>query len=181
MASNLCGPVPFLAPKAPALPYLCRAAGSSSAERLSLCRSAQPRDPGMERPLPEGPVPLCRGRGRLKDRQTGCRVQAVSGAVGTLWVQVLPCPGLSRPHLRLQVRSHPAVSVLVRGAFAGDAPGRTFPACSFVCSESRVLYCSFCALDSEFGGSRVQGDCGLCHNLKGGKVLEHLLQNCLGR
>lgn len=82
-------------------------------------------------------------------------MRAVSGAVGAGFA--LPW---AEPRLRLRVRSHPAVSVLVRGALAGDAPGRRFPACSFVCSESRLLYCSFCALDSEFGGSGVQGAAG---------------------
>lgn len=150
-----------------------------------------PASVSMESPLPEGPVPLCWGRGWMKTRETGCKVRAVLKAVGRMWVQAF-CPGGQG-----------------FGALWGDLPSRSargsrcvpIPLCQCCCvmplpgmllggdflhgrlyglRVTVALLLFYAQVSVSLGGSRVHGDCRLCYSRKGGKVVEHLLQNCLG-
>lgn len=160
---------PILAPRAPAVPYLCRAAAGSRARRLSPSRERPaPGTPPWSRRSPRAlcPVP---GERELKGSKRAARCVwgcgqgvdagfALPGAAGAF-----PAPGQCPCAL-------PQPGMLLGADFL---PG---PLCDL--SHGRFIALS-CPGQGEFWGSRVQGDCGLCLSLKGGKVLEHLLQNCL--
>lgn len=141
------------------MPQLCLI----SAERLQFLSRAHSLRPGASASaprdgaaLPEEPVP-CAGDRRLKDGQTGCEVRAGSGAAGC---GAGLCPALGQC-LGQQVRSHPAVPLLLRGAVAGDAPGRRFLHGRLCGLRVTVALLLFCALGSvSLGGLECRGAAG---------------------
>lgn len=143
----------FLPPKAPTLPYLCRAAGSSSAERLWLCPGAQP---WLHR-SPRGLCPCAGGEGgwRTGKRAASCGVspELAAGVDAGFW-GALPSRNAwgSRcvpiPPCQCQC-TVPSVGMLLRGDFLHFL---------FVWSKSRCYFIApLCRGQCEFGGSRVPG------------------------
>lgn len=177
MASNLCGPVPSLPPK----PQPCLI----SAEQLQVPEPgafprAQRSAPGTPRWSRRSPRALCpvpgerelKGSKRAARSLRGCGqgVDAGFALPGAHLPQRVPGAAGAFPARAQGPCALPQPGMLLGADFL---PG---PLCGL--SHGRFIALS-CPGQGEFWWSRVQGDCGLCLSLKGGKVLEHLLQNCL--